>query len=72
MRRDLHAHPELGLQEKRTSNLVAAYLQKLGLEVGTGFAVTGVLGILKGGKPGPMVAMRGDMDALPVNEETAP
>ncbi|MCX6556460.1 MAG: amidohydrolase [Candidatus Aminicenantes bacterium] len=70
MRRDLHAHPELGLQEKRTSALVAAYLRKLGFEVKTGFAVTGVLGILKGGKPGPVVAMRGDMDGLPISEET--
>jgi len=70
IRRDLHAHPELGLQEKRTSALVAAYLRKLGLEVRTGFAVTGVLGILKGGRPGPIVAMRGDMDGLPISEET--
>jgi amidohydrolase len=70
VRRDLHAHPELGLQEKRTSGLVAAYLKKLGLEVKTGFAGTGVLGILRGGKPGPVVAMRGDMDGLPITEET--
>jgi amidohydrolase len=70
VRRDLHAHPELGLQEKRTSALVAATLKKLGLEVKTGFAVTGVLGILRGGKPGPVVAMRGDMDGLPISEET--
>jgi amidohydrolase len=70
VRRDLHAHPELGLQEKRTASLVAAYLKKLGLEVRTGFAVTGVLGVLKGGKPGPVVAMRGDMDGLPITEET--
>ena len=70
IRRDLHAHPELGLQEKRTSALVAKYLLKLGFEVRTGFAVTGVLGILKGGKPGPIVAMRADMDALPISEET--
>jgi amidohydrolase len=70
MRRDLHAHPELGLQEKRTSALVAAFMRKLGFEVRTGLGVTGVLGILKGGKPGPIVAMRGDMDALPIREET--
>ena len=70
MREDLHAHPELGLQEKRTSALVAKYLRKLGFEVRTGFAVTGMLGILKGGKPGPIVAMRADMDALPISEET--
>ncbi len=70
IRRDLHAHPELGLQEKRTSALVADYLRKLGFEVRTGFAVTGVLGVLKGGKPGPVVAMRADMDGLPISEET--
>src|SRR5512137_2040173 len=70
VRRDLHAHPELGLQEKRTSALVAAYMKKLGFEVRTGFAVTGVLGILKGGRPGPIVAVRGDMDGLPISEET--
>jgi amidohydrolase len=70
VRRDLHAHPELGLQEKRTANIVAVYLKKLGLEVRTGFAVTGVLGILRGNKPGPVVAMRGDMDGLPISEAT--
>jgi len=70
LRRDLHCHPELGLQEKRTSALVAEYFRKLGLEVRTGYAVTGVVGILKGGRPGPIVAMRGDMDALPITEET--
>jgi amidohydrolase len=70
IRRDIHCHPELGLQETRTSAIVADYFRKLGLEVRTGFAVTGVLGILKGGKPGPVVAMRGDMDALPITEET--
>jgi len=70
IRRDLHAHPELGLQEKRTSAIVAVYLRKLGCEVRTGIGVTGVLGILTGGKPGPVVAMRGDMDCLPITEET--
>jgi len=70
VRRDLHCHPELGLQETRTSAIVAEYFRKLGLEVRTGYAVTGVIGILKGGKPGPVVAMRGDMDALPITEET--
>jgi amidohydrolase len=70
IRRDLHCHPELGLQETRTSAIVAEYFRKLGLEVRTGCAKTGVLGILKGGKPGPVVAMRGDMDALPITEET--
>ena len=70
IRRDLHAHPELGLQETRTSALVADYFRKLGLEVRTGYAVTGVVGILRGGKPGPVAALRGDMDALPITEET--
>ena len=69
IRRDIHAHPELGLQETRTSALVADYLRKLGLEVRTGYAKTGVIGILKGGQPGPVVAMRADMDALPITEE---
>ena len=70
IRRDIHCHPELGLQLPRTSAIVADYFRKLGLEVRTGFAESGVLGILKGGKPGPVVAMRGDMDALPITEET--
>jgi len=70
IREDIHGHPELGLQELRTSALVADYFRKLGLEVRTGIGTTGVLGILKGGKPGPIVAMRGDMDALPITEET--
>jgi len=69
IRRDIHGHPELGLQLPRTSAIVADYFRRLGLEVRTGFAVSGVLGILKGGKPGPVVAMRGDMDALPITEE---
>ena len=70
IREDIHAHPELGLQETRTSALVADYFRRLGLEVRTGYAKTGVIGILRGGKPGPVVAMRGDMDALPITEET--
>ena len=69
-RRDIHAHPELGNQETRTAALVAAHLQKLGLEVQTGVARTGVVGILRGGKPGPVVALRADMDGLPVTETT--
>lgn len=68
-RRDLHQHPELSNREVRTSKLVAAELKKLGLEVRTGIAKTGVVGILKGGKPGPKLAIRADMDALPVTEE---
>src|SRR5215212_8688771 len=67
-RRDIHAHPELGNQEQRTSRLVAEHLRGLGLEVRTGVARTGVVGILKGGKPGRTVALRADMDALPVKE----
>ena len=67
-RRDIHQHPELGDQETRTAALVAEHLRGLGLEVRTGVARTGVVGILKGGKPGRTVALRADMDALPVKE----
>ncbi|MCW5624652.1 MAG: amidohydrolase [Burkholderiales bacterium] len=68
-RRDIHAHPELGNQEFRTAALVADHLRKLGMEVRTGVGITGVVGVLRGGKPGPVVALRADMDALPVTEE---
>ena len=68
-RRDLHAHPELGNREFRTSKLVADHLRALGIEVKEKVAHTGVVGLLKGGKPGPVVALRADMDALPVKEE---
>lgn len=67
-RRDIHQHPELGDQEKRTAKLVADHLRKLGIEVRTEVARTGVVGILRGGKPGKTVALRADMDALPVAE----
>jgi amidohydrolase len=67
-RRDIHQHPELGDQEHRTASLVAKHLSDLGLEVRTKVARTGVVGILKGDKPGPTVALRADMDALPVEE----
>jgi amidohydrolase len=67
-RRDIHEHPELGEQETRTAGLVAEHLGKLGLDVKTGVARTGVVAVLKGGKPGPVVALRADMDALPVKE----
>ena len=67
-RRDLHEHPELGNSETRTAAIIAKHLQSLGIEVKTGVAKTGVVGILKGGKPGPVVALRADMDGLPVTE----
>ncbi|RJP70052.1 MAG: amidohydrolase [Candidatus Abyssobacteria bacterium SURF_17] len=69
-RRDLHAHPELGLQEVRTSARVAEELGKLGLEVKTGIGTTGVVGLLRGTSPGGTIAIRADMDALPITEET--
>ena len=68
LRRDFHAHPELGFEEVRTSSIVAERLRALGLEVRTGVAKTGVIGILRGGKPGPIVLVRADMDALPIVE----
>lgn len=70
-RRDLHEHPELGNTEVRTAGIVAKHLASLGIEVQTGVAKTGVVGILKGGKPGPVVALRADMDGLPVTERVA-
>lgn len=69
-RRDIHQHPELSNREVRTSKLVADHLKRLGLEVRTGIAHTGVTAYLKGGLPGPTVALRADMDALPVTEKT--
>jgi amidohydrolase len=68
-RRDIHAHPELSNREVRTGALVAEHLRALGLEVRTGVAHTGVVGVLRGGQPGPVVALRADMDALPVTEQ---
>ena len=68
-RRDIHEHPELGNREFRTAKLVADHLKALGIETRTGVAHTGVVGVLKGGKPGPVVALRADMDALPVTEQ---
>ena len=67
-RRDIHEHPELGNREFRTAELIAKHLQSLGIEVKTGVAKTGVVGLLKGGLPGPVIALRADMDALPVYE----
>ena len=68
-RRDFHEHPELGLQEVRTAKVIADHLRALGMEVQTGVGGTGVVGILKGGKPGRVVALRSDMDGLPVTEQ---
>lgn len=68
-RRDLHEHPELPNREVRTAKIVADHLLSLGLEVQTGVAHTGVVGLLRGKQPGPVVALRADMDALPVTEE---
>lgn len=67
-RRDFHQHPELGNRETRTAAVVAKHLKDLGMEVKTGVAHTGVVGLLRGGKPGPVVALRADMDGLPVTE----
>ncbi|MGZ5047433.1 MAG: amidohydrolase [Usitatibacter sp.] len=69
-RRDFHANPELGNREFRTSKIVADHLRALGIEVKEKVAHTGVVGVLKGALPGPVVALRADMDALPVTEET--
>jgi amidohydrolase len=68
-RRDIHQHPELGNREVRTAALVADHLRGLGMEVRTGIAHTGVTGLLRGGRPGPRIALRADMDALPVTEQ---
>jgi amidohydrolase len=67
-RRDIHEHPELGNREVRTAKIIADHLRKLGIETTEGVAKTGVVGILKGGKPGPCIALRADIDALPVVE----
>ncbi|NJN50452.1 MAG: amidohydrolase [Gammaproteobacteria bacterium] len=69
-RRDIHQHPELSNRETRTAALVAEHLRSLGMDVETGVAHTGVVGVLRGGLPGGVVALRADMDALPVTEQT--
>ena len=69
-RRDLHMHPELGFEETRTAGIVAERLTELGMEVQTGVAKTGIIGILEGDKPGPTILLRFDMDALPIQEES--
>jgi amidohydrolase len=68
-RRDFHEHPELSYEEVRTARVVAAHLRSLRMEVRTGVAQTGVVGVLRGARPGPVIALRADMDALPVTEE---
>jgi amidohydrolase len=67
-RRDIHQHPELGNREFRTSRIVEEHLRSLGMDVTTGIAHTGVIGLLRGGRPGPVIGLRADMDALPVRE----
>ncbi len=67
-RRDIHEHPELGNREFRTATLIADHLRSLGIEVETEVAHTGVVGVLRGGRPGPVVLLRADMDGLPVTE----
>ena len=70
LRRDLHSHPELGFHEVRTAGIVAGELNALGLEIHTGIAETGVVALLEGVKPGPVILVRADMDALPILEAT--
>lgn len=71
LRRDFHAHPELGFQETRSAALVARRLRALGYDVREGVGVTGVVGVLEMGRPGPRVLVRADMDALPIEEDTS-
>ena len=70
LRRDLHTHPELGFQEQRTSDIVANFLQQLGIEVHRGIGKTGVVGILKKGSSERMIGLRADMDALPMQDQS--
>jgi amidohydrolase len=70
IRRDIHSHPELSFQELRTSDKAASVLQRLGIEVRRGTAATGVVGLLRGSADGPTIALRADMDALPITEKT--
>ncbi len=69
-RRDIHAHPELAFEEVRTAGIVAAELARMGIPHETGIGRTGVVGLIKGGRPGPVLAIRADMDALPILEKT--
>ena len=71
IRRDIHAHPELGFEEVRTAGVVARELARLGVSHATGVGRTGVVGVIEGGRPGPVLAIRADMDALPIEEATS-
>jgi amidohydrolase len=71
LRRRLHQYPELAFEEYQTAKVVADYLKALGIEVQEGIAQTGVVGLLRGGKPGAIIALRADMDALPIQEANA-
>jgi amidohydrolase len=68
-RRDLHEHPELGFEEERTADMVAGRLRALGFEVHSGIGKTGVVGVVRGARPGKTIMLRADMDALPIDEE---
>src|SRR5215469_1577760 len=70
IRRDIHAHPELGFEEVRTAGVVARELTRLAIPHRTGIGKTGVVGLIEGGRPGPVLAIRADMDALPIEEKT--
>jgi amidohydrolase len=70
VRRDIHAHPELGFEEVRTAGVVARELSRLGIQHRTGIGRTGIVGLIEGGRPGPVLAIRADMDALPIEEKT--
>ncbi|MGO9996941.1 MAG: M20 metallopeptidase family protein [Acetobacteraceae bacterium] len=70
IRRDIHANPELGFEEIRTAGVVARELSRLGIAHQTGIGKTGVVGLIEGGRPGPVLAIRADMDALPIEEKT--
>ena len=70
IRRDIHAHPELAFEEVRTAGVVARELQRLGIQHQTGVAKTGVVGLIEGGRPGKVLIIRADMDALPIHEQT--
>ncbi|RYJ04108.1 MAG: amidohydrolase, partial [Acetobacteraceae bacterium] len=70
IRRDIHAHPELAFEEVRTAGIVATELARMGITHRTGIGRTGVVGVIEGGRPGPTLAIRADMDALPIHEAT--